>query len=247
VTADDSTLGGRPSSGCVNQFLVGHDSTRASEFWVGHDFSRAVKGRLESGASAPEVWRGLLLLLHATGAVLTHFCVIVLLLGCAATAQTTAAQKSTRTSKQAKLAHPEFKPFIGTWKLVSSTERHSDGSEKPYAFGPHAAGYLMYDAGGHVCAQVANLDRPHWADPDNPKPEEVKTAFDGFGGYCGTYKVDPDASTAEHIPEVALNPDEQGQPKPRKYRFEQGRLIYSGTEKRPDGEVVWTMTWEKVE
>ncbi|HEX8926868.1 MAG TPA: lipocalin-like domain-containing protein [Terriglobales bacterium] len=162
-------------------------------------------------------------------------------------AQTPAPPKPVHTSKETKATHPEFKPFIGTWKLVSSIERHPDGTEKPYGFGPHAAGYLMYDATGHVCAQVANLDRPKWADPDNPKPGEVKTAFDGFGGYCGTYKVDPAAGTAAHVPEVGFDPNEVGQPKPRKYRFEQGRLIYSGTEKRPDGEVVWTMTWERVE
>jgi hypothetical protein len=178
---------------------------------------------------------------------LSFLCVCVLAITCSLVAQTAAPSKSARLSKEPKLAHPEFKPFIGTWKLVSSVERHADGTEKPYGFGPHAAGYLMYDASGHVCAQVANLDRPHWADPENPKPEEIKTAYDGFGGYCGTYKVDPAKGTAEHIPEVAFAPDEVGQPKPRNYRFEQGRLIYSGTEKRPDGEVVWTMTWEKVE
>jgi hypothetical protein len=171
----------------------------------------------------------------------------VLLLCGALAAQTAVPHHHARASKGTRSAHPEFKPFIGTWKLVSSIERHPDGSEKPYGFGPHAAGYLMYDAGGRVCAQVANLDRPHWADPENPKPEEVKTAFDGFGGYCGRYEVDPATSTAKHIPEVSLDPNQVGQPKPRKYRFEQGRLIYSGAEKRPDGEVVWTMTWEKVQ
>lgn len=172
---------------------------------------------------------------------------LVLFCGALSAQTQTASDKPSHTAKAAKQAHPEYKPFIGTWKLVSSVERHSDGTEKPYGFGPHAAGYLMYDASGHVCAQVANLDRPHWADPENPKPEEVKTAFDGFGGYCGTYKVDPANGTAEHIPEVAFAPDEVAQPKPRMYSFEQGKLIYSGTEKRPDGEVVWTMTWEKIE
>ena len=177
----------------------------------------------------------------------SYCCAFVLLVCSALTAQTIAPQKSAAASKETKLAHPEFKPFIGTWRLVSSVEHHADGTEKPYGFGAHAAGYLMYDAGGHVCAQVVNLDRPHWADPDNPKPEEIKTAFDGFGGYCGTYKVDPAKGRAEHIPEVGFDPNEIGQSKPRSYRFEQGQLIYSGTEKRPDGEVVWTMTWKKVE
>jgi hypothetical protein len=129
--------------------------------------------------------------------------------------------------------NPAFRPFVGTWRLVSSVELLPDGTSRPYGFGPHAQGYLMYDATGHVCAQVADPDRPKWADPDHPTPQEVKTAFDGFGGYCGTYTVD--------------DPNLVAQPKPRTYRFENDRLIYSGTEKLPpSGESHWTMIWEKV-
>jgi hypothetical protein len=143
--------------------------------------------------------------------------------------------------------NPAFRPFVGTWRLVSAVEVLPDGTSRPYGFGPHAQGYLMYDATGHVCAQVADPDRPKWADPEHPTPQEVKTAYDGFGGYCGSYTVDEKAHTAAHIPEVALDPNLVGQPKPRSYRFENEKLIYSGTEKlEPVGESHWTMTWERV-
>ena len=143
--------------------------------------------------------------------------------------------------------NPAFRPFVGTWRLVSSVELLPDGTSRPYGFGPHAQGYLMYDATGHVCAQVADPDRPKWADPAHPTPQEVKTAFDGFGGYCGTYTVDEPTHTAAHVPEVSMDPNLVAQPKPRTYRFENDRLIYSGTEKLPpSGESHWTMIWEKV-
>lgn len=141
-----------------------------------------------------------------------------------------------------------LKPFVGTWRLVSSKETLRGGTVRPYGFGPHAMGYLMYDATGHMCAQVVNPDRPKWKDPDHPTPQEIKTAFDGFGGYCGTYTVDEKAATAAHLPEVPFDPNLVGQAKPRSYRFEGAdRLIYSGTEQSgDDGETHWAMIWERV-
>jgi hypothetical protein len=86
------------------------------------------------------------------------------------------------------------------------------------------------------------------APPDNkPTPEEIKTAFDGFGGYCGTYTVDEKSTTVEHLPEVPFDPNLVRQPKPRSYRFDpDGHLVYSGTEKGDEGETHWEMIWERV-
>lgn len=148
---------------------------------------------------------------------------------------------------QSTKLNPALRAFVGTWRLVSSMEVLPDGSSRPYGFGPHAQGYLMYDATGHVCVQVADPDRPQWVDPEHPTAQEVRTAYDGFGGYCGSYTVDEKTHTAAHIPEVSLEPNQVGQPKPRNYRFENERLIYSGREKLdPVGESNWTMIWERV-
>lgn len=152
-------------------------------------------------------------------------------------------QKAMETSPAIPAA---LQPFVGTWKLVSSLQTNPDGKIAPYGFGPHPAGYLMYDASGHMCAQVVNTDRPRWKDPDHPTAEEVKTAFDGFGGYCGTYTVDLAAGTAAHHPEVPFDPNLVGQSKARNYRFENDRLTYSGTDKTDDGDVRWEMIWVRV-
>ena len=173
--------------------------------------------------------------------------IVALSLGLVMQAQTSAPpeQKPPKVSQQ-HAVNASFKPFVGTWKLVSSQETLSDGTVRPYGFGPHPIGILMYDAKGNMCAQVVNTDRPKWKDPEKPSPEEVKTAFDGFGGYCGTYTVDETNATMAHHPEVAFDPNLASQPKPRNYRFEGNRLIYSDTDMTPNGESKWVMVWEKV-
>lgn len=174
--------------------------------------------------------------------------VVVLTVLCVAAQAPSQRPKTTRKSKafDANKTTSPFAPFVGTWKLVSSLETRRDGSVHPYGFGPHPAGYLMYDATGHMCAQVVNTDRPKWKDSDHPSPEEIKTAFDGFGGYCGSYTVDEANSTVVHLPEVPFDPNLLGQRKPRNYRFDEDHLIYTGTDKTDDGDVRWEMIWQKI-
>jgi hypothetical protein len=171
---------------------------------------------------------------------------VALLLGLALHAQNATAPDQKPTKPAQHVANAGLKPFVGTWKLISSQETLADGTVRPYGFGPHPAGMLMYDAKGNMCAQVVNTDRPKWKDPDKPTADEIKTAFDGFGGYCGTYTVDESNSTMAHHPEIAIDPNLTGQPKPRDYRFEGNHLIYSGTESSASGDSKWVMTWEKV-
>ncbi len=160
--------------------------------------------------------------------------------------QAVSAKSAAKSAPKVDAEAEERKPFVGTWKLVSSTEVLPDGTERPYGFGVHPRGYLIYDASGHMCAAVANDDRPRWKDPDHPTPEEIKTAYDGFGGYCGTYTVDEKNSTLAHLPEVPFDPNLVGQAKPRTYKFENGHLIYTGTEPlESGGESHWTMVWAR--
>ena len=49
--------------------------------------------------------------------------------------------------------------IVGTWRLVAAQQRLSHGSVRadPQA-GPHGAGCIMYDATGHMCVVLANLE-----------------------------------------------------------------------------------------
>jgi Lipocalin-like domain len=72
-------------------------------------------------------------------------------------------------------------PIVGTWELVSTEERLTDGSKRPYLdVGPHGQGYLMYTADGHMCAAGMNPDRPRWKDVNTPTETEKLRAIDGF-------------------------------------------------------------------
>ncbi len=155
------------------------------------------------------------------------------------------AQKARRFKTPSNTATAELAPFVGTWRLVSSTQRMPDGTVKPYGFGPHAKGLLMYDGDGHVCVQVMNPDRPQWKDPDHPTGDEVKTAFDGFGGYCGKVTIDVEKHIVTQVPEVSMDPNIPSKPSPRTYVFDGDRLIYSGTDTTDGVESHWTMTWER--
>jgi hypothetical protein len=93
----------------------------------------------------------------------------------------------------------EQNPLIGTWKLVSSEFRRSDGSVF-YPYGPDAMGVVNYDAAGDVAVQLMRADRPAFASGDmyGGSPEEIKAAFEGMITYFGRYEVDHEKGVVTH-------------------------------------------------
>src|SRR2546427_1446940 len=80
--------------------------------------------------------------------------------------------------------------LVGTWRLISDTQRLADGSVRPNPqTGSRGTGYLMYSETGRMCAVLANPDRPKWKSATAPVEAELRTAFDGLVAYCGTYEV----------------------------------------------------------
>ncbi len=72
------------------------------------------------------------------------------------------------------------KDLAGTWTLVSAD-----------AFGPSPKGVLMFDANGHVSAQLMRSDLPKYAGNNRMQatPEEYKGTVQGSISYFGTYSV----------------------------------------------------------
>ncbi len=92
-------------------------------------------------------------------------------------------------------------PFIGTWTLVSSEFRCSDGTIV-YPYGDDALWLLIYTATGHMAVQLLRADRPVFAvgDPYRGTPEEIKAAFEGYIAYFGSYDVnDAEGSVTHHV------------------------------------------------
>jgi hypothetical protein len=156
-----------------------------------------------------------------------------------------AAQHSIAGSSQATSGIQ--KQFFGTWKLVSTEEVLKDGTSRPYQdVGSHGMGYLMYMADGHMCAELANPDRPNWDDP--PTTAQKLAAIEGLAAYCGRFELDEANHVMWHYPEVAWKPSYAGSKQRRPYRMEGNRLTFSDKQSPEDDPTVdrWTIVWEKV-
>jgi hypothetical protein len=58
-------------------------------------------------------------------------------------------------------AAPSGPSLVGTWQLVSRADKGPTGCLIPEpTLGAIPTGYLIYNAGGHVAAQLAARDRP---------------------------------------------------------------------------------------
>jgi hypothetical protein len=136
--------------------------------------------------------------------------------------------------------------IVGAWELVSTEERLTDGSQRPYSdVGAHGKGYLIYTADGHMCAAGMNPDRPAWLDVNKPTQEERLRAMEGFFGYCGRYEIDAINHVIYHYPEVALDPNAIGTKQPRPYRFDAEKLTFSDKDTAP-GVVSYAISWKKI-
>lgn len=137
--------------------------------------------------------------------------------------------------------------IVGTWKLVSTEEVLKDGTKRPMQYGPHGKGFLMYQRDGHMCADLANPDRPKWADPVHLTPKEKAAVADGTFAYCGRYEIDVKQRQIVHLPEVATSPAYVGSRQIRPYAFENGRLVLGDVEKEDPEVASWKIVWEKAQ
>ena len=136
--------------------------------------------------------------------------------------------------------------MIGTWELVATEERMTDGSKRAYLdVGPRGKGFLIYTADGHMCAAGMNPDRQAWRDVDEPTETEKLRAMDGFFGHCGRYEIDAVNQVIYHYPEVALDPNAVGTKQPRPYKFDAEKLTFSDQD-TAHGIVSYAITWKRV-
>lgn len=118
--------------------------------------------------------------------------------------------------------------FIGSWKLISSEFRRSDG-QVSYPLGKDVMGLIIYDADGYISAQLMNPDRPTFMVNDHLKgtPDEVKTAFEGLITYFGTYEIKENEKLVLHNIEGSSFPNWEGAVLKRFYEFADDRLTLS--------------------
>ena len=95
------------------------------------------------------------------------------------------------------------KRFIGTWRLASIVGGTAAGAATR---GAHPTGVIVYDATGHMAAQIMpDRVRPKYAGTV-PTPDEARAAVVGYTAYFGTYTIDERAQTVTHHREGNINP-----------------------------------------
>ncbi len=131
--------------------------------------------------------------------------------------------------------------IAGTWRLVSFTLKHPTGRET-HPYGKDALGMLIYDGRGHMAGQLLSVRRPLFANQRarGGNDHEVRSAFEGYIAYFGTYTVDEEKAVVTHQVEGSLLPNWIGTPQKRAIVWRDGRLVLSApVEAGVIAEIVW--------
>jgi len=111
--------------------------------------------------------------------------------------------------------------LVGTWELVSRIDRDASGRViSETSLGAAPIGYLIYDAAGHMSAQLAARERTGLVcDSTGRSPDPNNNAnISGYSAYFGRYQVDTVAHTVTHILEGTLSPADAGKRLWRRFR-----------------------------
>jgi Lipocalin-like domain len=133
--------------------------------------------------------------------------------------------------------------FIGNWRLLSFEQFDEKGAGRPSAY---TGGRIMYDAAGHMAAQLTHSNRKPLSTPSNEA--ERSAAYASFLSYFAKYSIDTAAKTVTHHVEGSTNPNWVSTKTDlvRWYAFspDGNRLMLST--KNAAGRVTGTLTWERL-
>jgi hypothetical protein len=144
---------------------------------------------------------------------------------------------------EAQQAADAQRQFIGNWRLLSFEQFDEKGAGRPSAY---SGGRIMYDAAGHMAAQLTYSNRKPLSMPSTEA--ERAAAYQSFLSYFAKYSVDPAAKTVTHHVEGSTNPNWVSTQTNlvRWYAFspDGNRLMLST--KNAAGRVTGTLTWERI-
>jgi hypothetical protein len=119
---------------------------------------------------------------------------------------------------RAQSARDVERQFIGTWRLVSWTQRLADGTTRP---DPRNVGYIIYTEAGYMCYASMASNRPAWASENAPTgAEAVATLGAPFNAYCARVEVHADEGFVLHHVEVDKVPNIVGRTRKRWFTFQ---------------------------
>ena len=137
--------------------------------------------------------------------------------------------------------------LFGVWRLVSTEQRLTDGTRRPSPiYGPTGVGFLFYSYPNRMRALMADPHRARWKSEDEPTEEELRTTFDHFIAYSGTFEIDVDGGFLIHHIEIGMVPNEIGESAKRHFQLEGEQLVLRPASPLPKGVVEYTLTWVRV-
>jgi hypothetical protein len=137
---------------------------------------------------------------------------------------------------------------VGIWRLISIQTEADDGT-LAYPFGKDVDGLAMIDARGYFSAQLMDMKRPPFksADPRGGTPGEVRTAFENYIGYYGTFDVDEAKRVIIFHVRGAWLPNWIGGDQIRYYTLSGNRMSISTAPVLFEGKkLVGKLIWERV-
>ena len=176
---------------------------------------------------------------------------LTLAIGCTVAAQPTKAADSS----PAPAAHGVSAQLIGGWSLQSRVTTTADGKTLvDPGLSVLPKGVLIYDADGHVAAQLSRPGRTvDMLGDECRKAMEVKGTNDtaqtilGYDAYFGTYTVDEKQGIVTHHLESALFPGDIGKSIIRHFTIEGDALTIKFTTTLGDGTpVTRTLVWSRL-
>ena len=137
-------------------------------------------------------------------------------------------------------------PLTGTWALVATGWRRADGRHAN-PFGEGAVGILIYDAAGHMSAQVMRAARPPSPEAHAGLDTAMASAVPGYIAYFGDYLVDEGAATVTHTVVGATMPAWVGTEVTRGFYIEGDELTLTDSVVSADGVAVEaSTTWRRL-
>jgi len=144
--------------------------------------------------------------------------------------------------------------LVGTWKLASRVSKLADGKVlADPTLGATPSGVLIYDAKGHVAAQLSRQGRTmdifkeECAEISALKssPNTANTVF-GYDAYFGTYTVHEKEGFVTHHLESALWPGNMGKDINRSFKLDGDTLTITFTTTTQDAQnVTRTLVWHR--
>ncbi len=140
--------------------------------------------------------------------------------------------------------------FIGAWNLVHWDVQTASGKHYNYPYGENAKGSIIYTQAGRMSAQLMRMDRPNFEIPHSWKGTEieVKTAFQGYTAYSGTFKIVE--NTVVHQVDMSVFPNWIGTDLVRNFEFQKegNHLLLSTTpfKTRKGDSVKQVLLWQRL-